>query len=443
MRADQCHFSRSRSPSLGSWWLTVQRLRAPYAGGTTVRMTLAFATALMLVGIAASAHGAGSVLIYGPSSPGSPSLEQQAAQDLGLAVTVADATTWSAMTTTAQFATYNAIVFGDPGCGLPPAFILAAAEANRTLWSPAITGPIVLIGTDPKTTHFGDPEDTAGRLLTKNGISFAASGSGTGLYVSLSCYYFTAAPGTPVTFLDQIGAFTVEGQFLPGFTGVNCNAPGTIVNPTHPVMAGLNDANFSLSALSPHECFDSFPASFGVLVKETSGNRPFIVATTPPDTTPPEAVLQFDPAIQDVRVFGQDAGSGVGSVICVPGATGRICTVTDNAGNKLVLTVKVEKGSEQLEAVVTSLQYCTASCSHAITPVRNEMKFSWSLVNGKLKTLRQRMEAGSTEVRAEFDAAKGQTEIEVTEPTEQRFLEPGLVLLHMATDQGHLAIEFH
>ncbi len=196
--------------------------------------------------------------------------EQTLAASEGFSVTVADAPTWSSMTA-AQFASYNAIVFGDPSCG--SLFVVSTADANKAVWSSVITGPEIVIGTDPifhQSTH--PPADQ----LILDGINFAASGSGTGLYVSLSCYYAGAFPGTLVDFLSAIGSFQVEGQG-------GCPNSVTIVQPSHPAMAGLTDAGLSNWFCSTHEFFDSFPSSFVALadnVRPSDGaNVPYIIAT--------------------------------------------------------------------------------------------------------------------------------------------------------------------
>jgi hypothetical protein len=120
-----------------------------------------------------------SILIYGPALSTSSRNEQNLASAAGYSVTVVDEAAWSAMTTD-QFAQYDAIVFPDPTCsGNTQA--LAAAEANNAVWSAAITGPIYLQGTDP--VYHGN---SAAQQLIISGINFAASGSGTGLYVSLA-----------------------------------------------------------------------------------------------------------------------------------------------------------------------------------------------------------------------------------------------------------------
>jgi hypothetical protein len=66
------------------------------------------------------------ILIYGPSMSAAGAgvdNEQTLAAAAGHTVAVADATTWSGMTT-AQFAAFDAIVFGDPTCRTDPATVL-------------------------------------------------------------------------------------------------------------------------------------------------------------------------------------------------------------------------------------------------------------------------------------------------------------------------------
>ena len=150
----------------------------------------------------------GAVLILGPTVYGGAvgglsSNEATNALSLGFDVDVATAEEWGAMSA-ADFASYRALILGD-SCQIGTAAI-AAAEANRAVWSSVTTGNIVLIGTDP-STHLGQ----GGDAVNNRGINFAASGDGTGLFATLSCYYHNTAPMTPVPVLDQYGAFTVTG----------------------------------------------------------------------------------------------------------------------------------------------------------------------------------------------------------------------------------------
>lgn len=184
---------------------------------------------------------------------GSASLEAQQAMSLGLTVDVVSAATWSSMTT-AQFASYRAIVLGDPNC-IRNASPLAPAEANRAVWSPAVTGNVVLVGTDP-AVHRTLPGAVS---LTSQGIAFAADRADeTGLYATLSCYYAGAGAGTAVPALDRLGAFAVRGE------GGGCRNAAHVVS-SHPAFSGLNDANLSNWGCSTHEAFDAFPGSFEVL----------------------------------------------------------------------------------------------------------------------------------------------------------------------------------
>ncbi|MGI8684863.1 MAG: hypothetical protein ACR2MO_07220 [Acidimicrobiales bacterium] len=162
---------------------------------------------------------------------------------------VVNAATWSAMTA-AQFASYDAIVLGDPACQfLGPE---APATANAGVWSSVVDGNVVVIGTD-ETLH----QTSGGTQLMEKAAAFTVAQAGkTGAYISLSCYYHGTAPGTPVPLLSGFGTFTA--------TGVGCFNDAHIVA-THPALTGLTDATLSNWGCSVHEGFDSWPVSFEVL----------------------------------------------------------------------------------------------------------------------------------------------------------------------------------
>jgi hypothetical protein len=215
-----------------------------------------------------------SILIYGPSldTSASPN-EQSLAEAAGYAVTVVDDATWSGMTA-AQFAAFNGIIFGDLSGGGTD--LLATADATKSVWSPAITGPVYIQGTNP-VLHgsFGDPLVPETQILITDGINFAASGPGTGLYVSLSRYYEGSSPDTPVDFLSGIGDFKVSDA--------ECADNVTIVNPTHPAMAGLTNESLSNWFCSVHEFITGFPPTFEILataIRPSDGaSLPYIIAS--------------------------------------------------------------------------------------------------------------------------------------------------------------------
>lgn len=195
------------------------------------------------------APGDDRVLIFGPSVTGGlASIEAAEAAALGFTVDIVDDTTWSSMTA-AQFDAYRAIILGDPTCA---AGYLAAPIANVAVWSSVLDGNIVINGTDP-VFH----STQGGEVLTRRSVDFAVDEAGkTGAYISLSCDFGGAGPGTPVPVLAGLGAFTVQDA--------DCYNDAHIVA-THPALAGLTDADLSNWSCSVHSQFNSWPASFQVL----------------------------------------------------------------------------------------------------------------------------------------------------------------------------------
>jgi hypothetical protein len=202
------------------------------------------------VSLAAPAPDGNSVLILSTTDGGLEYSAEAAAQ--GFTAVVVDPATWATYTQE-DFATFRAIIMGDPTCvtGTGP---VAAAEANRALWSAAVGGPM---GPNPKLLTGTDEQyhsSQGGAQLISSGISFVTSAAGqTGLYISLSCYYNNDPEGTPVPLLDEFGTFTV-GE-VPG-----CFDAAHIVA-THPALEGLEDSDLSNWGCSVHEVFNSFPAA--------------------------------------------------------------------------------------------------------------------------------------------------------------------------------------
>ena len=66
------------------------------------------------------------------------------AQLLNASATVVSTTEWGQMTAQ-EFAAYDTIIIGDPGCGEDPA-LLDFMSANSDVWGPVVTGNIIVIG---------------------------------------------------------------------------------------------------------------------------------------------------------------------------------------------------------------------------------------------------------------------------------------------------------
>ena len=263
------------------------RSRATPAGRATRRLgALAGATSLVASGLspvaavtavaagtaAATAYGVwradtparasltGSVLILSTSvNGGSSSTEATKAAALGLTVTVATPTTWDAMTQ-ANFASYNAIVIGDPSTSTCSSSVPSDALSTAGTWGPAVTGNVAVLGTAPALG--------GGGTLISDAIAYAASGSSTGLYVSLNCEYSSASAGSAVALLADVdgGGFAVTGQ------STHCPSDAGTVNAWQAVALsafnGLSSGDlgpWSSPACSVQETFNAWPAALGGL----------------------------------------------------------------------------------------------------------------------------------------------------------------------------------
>jgi Bacterial Ig-like domain (group 1) len=244
----------------------------PIAAPTTWRIRRAFVSTaallmLLLCGALASAGSAsasnGKVLILEPTvqvQESGKSREAEAAEEAGEGVDVATPAQWEALTAS-QFAEYDAVILGDPNCtlGTEP---LAAAEGNSAVWSAAVTGNVIVIGTDPDF-HSNEAVEGA-KTLIKTGVAFAVENKGhTGAYIDLSCYYAESGLGTEVPVLASLssfGGFKVFGQFQ--FS--SCPEESHIVA-TSPALSGLTDEALSNWNCSAHEAFEEWPADFEVL----------------------------------------------------------------------------------------------------------------------------------------------------------------------------------
>lgn len=205
---------------------------------------------------------ANEVLILGSTvSGGATSLEGQRITVDGYTPVVVDDATWKSMTT-AQFASYRAIVIGDPNCGAyGDQSHIAAAVSNTATWGAAVNGNVLIIGTDP-VLHSGGTLTSGPGQLVSHGIDFALAQAGkVGAYIDLSCAYGTDPPNTPVTLLDGIrqGGFSVDG----GPSTVCYNNAHIVA--THPALTGLTDASLSNWGCSVHEAFNTWPGDYTVL----------------------------------------------------------------------------------------------------------------------------------------------------------------------------------
>jgi RHS repeat-associated protein len=218
----------------------------------------------------ARASSGGSVLVLSSSVNGGTSSVE--AQDVpsGYTVTVASPSQWDAMTA-AQFASYSAIVIGDPSTSSScAASVPSDALSTAATWGAAVTGNMAVLGTAPVFAG------SSGGALVKDALAYAVSGPGTGLYVSLNCEYASAAAGTGVPLLAGVdgGGFTVTGQ------GSSCPASGSVntwaaeANSQFAGLAGNPLGPWPAPACAVEETLSSWPTGLSGLayLPMTAGN---------------------------------------------------------------------------------------------------------------------------------------------------------------------------
>jgi hypothetical protein len=178
--------------------------------------------------------------------------------------------------TTADFEKYKAIVFADQvGWLCRPEVYLEGAVNSSSVWSRAVLGNVVLMGTaEVMQVNY----DGIGSALISAALDYVVGEPNkTGLYLSLSWWYYSLVDRpTRVPVLDPFGDFEVSGTFYAG----TCS-DGHIVMPSHPLVTGLTDEDFSYSSWSPfcpaREAFTSYPSSFQpvVIVTDQRWNTTF------------------------------------------------------------------------------------------------------------------------------------------------------------------------
>lgn len=259
-------------------------------------------------------HGAGEGL-----AP-SVSVEAHAAILNGKGVDAVTAVQLAGMST-AAVAQYDAVILGDRKCATSTSSLapLLGAPAS-TKWGPAITGNVIVLGTDPVKSFFegtnggGNP---ATLYLIQAGIGFATAGGGTGAYIDLSCYYANATSPSHVDVLDPFGNFSVRGAPCTNDTTVPAGTDSAHLVATHPAFHASPTYDLYDTVLSQwwvcsaRETFAGFPADFlpvAIVNDQAGGPFPgslsfgdgshgpaYIVARgnglvpLAPDTTPPNA----------------------------------------------------------------------------------------------------------------------------------------------------------
>ena len=168
------------------------------------------------------------------------------------------------------------------------------------------------------------------------------------------------------------------------------------------------------------------------------------------DKTPPEASMEFDPKTKVLRVKGIDNLSEVktdyrevfGHDNEDQSWTRRIYTISDDAGNILVMTIRLKKEGHEIKAKVLDLSYNTGNLQ---VLSNNSFEVEWSEQKDEsIKELEQRVKAQDQfDVRAKYQESKDITGIEIKNGDEEKaIVQPGLILLRLKTANGSLTFEY-
>ena len=199
------------------------------------------------------------ILVYGPTSGGVAETTPKTI------VTVWSEQEWEGKTT-AEFAQFDAIIFGDQPAGDVHEAEWNTAIGNRATWNAAVNGNVILIGTDPDN-HASQGRAGAEKLVHQ-AVKFAADRPGkTGLYVAMSHVYESMDFPMPVRLLEGLGHFVA-------ITSGGNNAAHIVA--VHPALNGLTDDDLKDWGASTHNGFLSWPQDF----------LPLAIVTDAPVKTP-------------------------------------------------------------------------------------------------------------------------------------------------------------
>lgn len=237
---------------------------------STVKAVLLLLCLLTLglgIGRAAPAPNTNSVIILGSTSQNGAtvSIEAYEAAQAGFTVVIASDADWSAMTT-ADFASYRAIIFEDGMCSGNSS--LKTAIASQAAWGPAVTGNVIVMGDHPGTSALSTAN---AQNFVQSGLLFAGAADGTGAYVTLGCYMSTSVQSN-VPVLTPFGQFSVVQQ--------NGCSEGSYLVASDPSLSALNDGNVAGWTCTSDAEFVNWPGAFTPLVVATSASGQFVDSST-------------------------------------------------------------------------------------------------------------------------------------------------------------------
>jgi hypothetical protein len=193
------------------------------------------------------------VLFYGPVGSAETSF-----LPAGSVTTIATDASWKAMTA-ADFAKYQIVVIGEGSYGSATPW--DTANLTKSVWTPAITGRVVVHTLDPSAHGVAGATTWA-----KAAFSWLSKGPGTALYVGPDY------GSRKLDFLSGFGAWTALGQITDGVAGDDVH----ILVSTHGTMVGSTDSSLSSWGYSYHGAITGFPSPFVAITNTTSVSTRYV-----------------------------------------------------------------------------------------------------------------------------------------------------------------------
>src|SRR3989344_4532920 len=157
------------------------------------------------------------------------------------------------------------------------------------------------------------------------------------------------------------------------------------------------------------------------------------------DITPPEAVIKYNPEINDIEILGTDSQDNDVEVTCVDSSSSfsflkksKTCALEDNSGNTLTINLKYKKGKNSVWTKIVDLTY---SDEKIISLKQNSFESS----NNK-KSIKQNISTKNKfNIITDYNKNNDRTAIKIQEGrTTRKYTEEGLILFNIATDNGTL-----
>ena len=163
------------------------------------------------------------------------------------------------------------------------------------------------------------------------------------------------------------------------------------------------------------------------------------------DITPPEAVITFDPVLQELKIFGIDNFSST-----IVSSTATSTTISDEADNTLqIVFKKFKQNGNELKLEIQNLRYNGVPTTENPKTV---LQYEWSTdKTSKLKELQEKATVvGVLKIEGHYDAKKNATKIERNmkgkrgndDEKENKELLPGLVIINITTNKGKAEINY-